>query len=537
LWRIILVTIALLTSLSLATGSAEAASLHAKTPKVSGHAQVGQTLTAKPGSWRPRGVSFTYKWLRNGRPILGATAQTYTLTAADQGAAISVKVIGSRAKYKPKSKTSKRTSKVKAGQITTATPTITGVVAVGRTLAVTPGAWQPSGLSFSYEWKVAGVTAATGGSWTVPASALGKTITVTATATKTGYLTSSRTSSASSPVASGSLTGSVPTISGTAQVGAALTATPGSWGPSPVSLAYQWIRSGTPIAGATGSSYSLSSADQGKQLTVSVTGSKTGYSPLTKTGGPSGVVQAAPPTGVFGTVMARTQRMSDANLTSSQAGWYEASARLQLSCYKHGQSVKGYYSGSVGNGGWDDIWYQVSDGYFVADIDINTGSNSPVTGACAAPPAGFRLPFAKGTRYQITQGPAEHAAGAYPDYNRNAVDFATPVGTPVLASASGTVSFEGYDSTGAIQVRIDHGNNRCSQYVHLSKTIINKGQQVAQGQKIGESGNTGISSGPHLHWNMVYCSGTNAEKSLETINTVEMGTSYPVGWSAYSQNG
>ncbi len=148
--------------------------------------------------------------------------------------------------------------------------------------------------------------------------------------------------------------------------------------------------------------------------------------------------------------------------------------------------------------------------------------------------APYKLPFPKGKRYQITQGPAEHAKGLYPEYNKHAVDFATPVGETVVASAAGKVYFEGWDSTGAIQIKIDHGGNVCSQYTHLSRTVIDKGQQVKQGQKIGLSGNTGISTGPHLHWNIVYC---DSGKSRAVPNSVEMGTKYPLGWSAYSQNG
>lgn len=151
-----------------------------------------------------------------------------------------------------------------------------------------------------------------------------------------------------------------------------------------------------------------------------------------------------------------------------------------------------------------------------------------------APSTGFRLPFKKGTRFKITQGPAEHAAGAYPDYNRHAIDFAMNTGTPVLAAAAGKVHFEGYDSTRAIQVRLDHGADRCSQYVHLSRTIINKGQSVSRGQVIGYSGQTGMATGPHLHFNIVYCS---TGRSREVVNTLEMGTRYPIGMSAYSQNG
>ncbi len=101
-------------------------------------------------------------------------------------------------------------------------------------------------------------------------------------------------------------------------------------------------------------------------------------------------------------------------------------------------------------------------------------------------------------------------------------------------SADGTIAFEGYGSANEIQVRIDHGNDRCTQYAHLSRTVIDKGMRVTRGQLIGYSGNTGISAGPHLHWNMVYCSN---QRSREVINSQEMGTNYPVGLSAPSQNG
>lgn len=86
-----------------------------------------------------------------------------------------------------------------------------------------------------------------------------------------------------------------------------------------------------------------------------------------------------------GTVMATTQRMAGATLNTSQAGNFNAGRLLGLSCYARGQSVKGYYSKYI-PGGWDNLWYQTVDGYWVADVDINTGSNNPVTGACTNTP-------------------------------------------------------------------------------------------------------------------------------------------------------
>jgi hypothetical protein len=78
-------------------------------------------------------------------------------------------------------------------------------------------------------------------------------------------------------------TGRHPGISGPAKVGATLTVHPGNWQPEPVTLAYQWYRSGEAIAGATGARYTLVAADKGHRISVAVTGSKPGYASATET--------------------------------------------------------------------------------------------------------------------------------------------------------------------------------------------------------------------------------------------------------------
>lgn len=78
-------------------------------------------------------------------------------------------------------------------------------------------------------------------------------------------------------------TGPNPAISGPAKVGATLTVHPGNWQPEPLTLSYQWLRSGDAIEGATGSTYTLVDADQGHRISVAVTGSKPGYASATET--------------------------------------------------------------------------------------------------------------------------------------------------------------------------------------------------------------------------------------------------------------
>lgn len=85
----------------------------------------------------------------------------------------------------------------------------------------------------------------------------------------------------------------------------------------------------------------------------------------------------------------------------------------------------------------------------------------------------------------------------------NSVDFGAPTGTSVLASASGTVIISkpsGYNGGYGQYVVVEHDNGTQTLYAHLSKVLVSVGDSVAKGQKIALSGNTGRSTGPHLHF-------------------------------------
>ncbi|HWR01349.1 MAG TPA: M23 family metallopeptidase [Chlorobaculum sp.] len=79
-------------------------------------------------------------------------------------------------------------------------------------------------------------------------------------------------------------------------------------------------------------------------------------------------------------------------------------------------------------------------------------------------------------------------------------DFSAPVGTKVIVTADGTVAFSGFDRGFGKTVIINHANGYQTVYAHLSKTVIRQGQHVNRGDVIAFSGNTGLSTGPHLHY-------------------------------------
>ncbi|MDR0814497.1 MAG: M23 family metallopeptidase [Bacteroidales bacterium] len=80
------------------------------------------------------------------------------------------------------------------------------------------------------------------------------------------------------------------------------------------------------------------------------------------------------------------------------------------------------------------------------------------------------------------------------------IDFTAPIGTPIFATANGTVLEKGLYPGFGNRIMIDHGNGCQTLYAHLADFAVRDGQQVKRGQVIGTVGNTGVSTGPHLHY-------------------------------------
>ena len=123
---------------------------------------------------------------------------------------------------------------------------------------------------------------------------------------------------------------------------------------------------------------------------------------------------------------------------------------------------------------------------------VERGTKIPPT--YIKPISGGRLSSGFGRRKAPTRGASSYHKG---------IDWATPVGTAVMASCTGTVAKAGWGSGYGYVVYINHADGRQTRYGHLSKVLVKQGQTVTQGQKIALSGNTGVSTGPHVHFEIL----------------------------------
>ena len=259
-------------------------------PTISGAAQVGETLTADVSGIADAdglvNATFSYQWLADDSEVSGAMDSSYALVDADEGKAISVTVTFTDDAGNEESLTGAATDAVAAVPATntpaTGTPTISGTAQVGETLtADTSAIADEDGLtdaSFAYQWVADGadISGATSDAYTLIDADEGNTISVTVTFTDDAGNDESLTGAATAAVApkpNSPATGA-PAITGTAQVGETLTADTSAItdedGLDKATFSYQWIAGGVEIAGATGSTYTLTSADEGKAISVKV---------------------------------------------------------------------------------------------------------------------------------------------------------------------------------------------------------------------------------------------------------------------------
>ena len=140
----------------------------------------------------------------------------------------------------------------------------------------------------------------------------------------------------------------------------------------------------------------------------------------------------------------------------------------------------------------------------------------------------YRVPWVAGESYIVSQAPNGPMTTHFEPYNRNAIDFVMPEGTPVNAARSGKIvgteaSYKagGYDRTlldKANYVDVLHDDGTVASYVHLKENslVVTIGQKVSAGEKLALSGSTGYSSGPHLHFSVWTLE--KSEKGFERVS-------------------
>ena len=260
-------------------------------------------------------VTFNFQWLADDVEIAGATSSTYQLTAAEVGKRIKVRVT-----YTDKGGTLEEVILDHPVMVVGPTLLLTGSARVGEELGVEvdfvfPGplvdAGQETVLTLTYQWLADGVAidGATEATYTLTTDEEGKRITVRVSFTDAGSHQEILTSDATDAVAAEAVTAAnqaptgLPAITGTAQVGEALSVdTSGitdADGPDTLSFMYQWLADGVQIDGATEATYTPEVADAGKRITVAVS--------FTDDGGTTEELTSQPTEAVVARQMAMTE--------------------------------------------------------------------------------------------------------------------------------------------------------------------------------------------------------------------------------------
>lgn len=157
--------------------------------KTSGTTKVGSTLKATSSN-APKGTTYSYQWLRDGKTIRSATKSTYKLTAADLSKRISVNVTAKKSGYYNATITTARSSKISKGTFSVKKhPTVSGSTKVGKTLKSKPGTWSVTPDRYTYQWYRSGaaIKKATKSTYKMTSRDKGKVMYVKVSAHKAGY--------------------------------------------------------------------------------------------------------------------------------------------------------------------------------------------------------------------------------------------------------------------------------------------------------------------------------------------------------------
>ena len=273
-------------------------------PEISGTAEVGNVLIVSTGSWTDRDgdiPSYSYQWQANGSNIASATSNSYTLTTNEAHKTISVSVTATDGKGANTASAS-GTTVLNMLPVNTASPVISGMGLVGNTLTASTGSWLDAdgdSLTNSYQWKANGIniSSATTNSYTLTTSEAHKVITFTATANDGNGGNTAVSSNGISMINAPLVKTVTPVISGTAGVGNVLNISTGTWADADGDIPtynYQWLANGSIITSASTNSYTITTSEAHKNISVMVTANDGNGSSATAFSTATFVVNAVP---------------------------------------------------------------------------------------------------------------------------------------------------------------------------------------------------------------------------------------------------
>jgi hypothetical protein len=478
------------------------APVNIQAPQISGTVAVGQQLQADPGNWSGTpSPTFTYQWLDcdsggfSCSAIVGATGTSYTIQGSDGGFALEVVVTGSNTAGSSQA-ASAPTSVVPPQQqapVNVQQPSVSGTIAVGQQLQASPGTWTGTPApTFTYQWQdcdasgnnCSPIAGATASSYTIQSADVGDTLEVAVTGSNSSG-SSQAVSPPTSVVPQAPVNITPPQISGTVAVGQQLTADPGSWSGTPApTFTYQWQdcdsggNSCNPIAGATASSYTVQTNDDGYALKVVVTGSNSGGSSQAASA-PTALVPQAPvniqPPLVSGTVAVGQQ------LQASPGTWNGTPTFTY-----QWQDCAGDGSNCVSIAGATASSYTIqgSDGGFALEVVV-TGSNSggssqaasAPTAAVPQAPANTQAPQISGTVVvgQQLQATTGNWTGTPPPtftYQWQSCDSGGNNCSPIQGATASSYTIQAADVGHTLEVVVTGSNNVGSSQAASAPTVV-----------------------------------------------------------------
>ncbi|WP_345462486.1 CHAP domain-containing protein [Nocardioides marinquilinus] len=254
-------------------------------PKIAGTPQVGVPLRAYQARFKPA-ADHAFQWFAGATRIEGATAATYTPTAADRGKRIRVRDLATRDGHTGTTGESLPTEPVTTGEFArVAPPTVSGLLHRGQTLTAVPGTFSPAPESVAWRWKIGGVWQKDRGgpTLTLTGADVGKRVQLLQVSRRDGFRKIIGASGRVGPVVEGAVAETTPfTASGTPRLGETLSFS-GAFTPAGASASYTWWRDGVPIPGTDAPTYRVTQDDVGHAISVNVVVTRPRWQQLVRT--------------------------------------------------------------------------------------------------------------------------------------------------------------------------------------------------------------------------------------------------------------